>query len=903
MAEAQEAHSVPGTARAKDFSLTWDDLSAHEAFQRALRLRDVDRASAFLDANPRAAVPESGDGRTLAAGLREAIVKLPESETGFLRRLTQVCLEICADILPDGVYTAVSQNKPYFLEAMLLEGAPPDPIDARGNHPLNIAIQEGNRECFDLLLAYGAASGKASGRHLPAAPIEVAIKHNRSPYIEALVAAGAALGQPLSNGTLLLDWAIAKGKDSAAATLERLGAPGTPAVVTAWKQRAPHAFLEDYEGLPAQRWIARQNRATGRWLGAHPGRLKATAAHERRLWRAGRSWGGATLVGGDHIVSTVLHDERRRGVISVASWRALCAGREQWRPVFDLREMDRRYPLKDGRPWLLSQISAIKDGRCLVLLSQGGEDAVAAEEIDLEAGGLVADGFSTRGRPLLSCADEIIWVSKDIVICKLRYSWVEWRRGESVQEGEPLVGFAPGSDFSFADTGHRAKVRVSVLPMGKLYVDPCAFGRGLLSGIERWQHLDNILSGIEPLLVDNGVLYALVTTTAARGEYIRPGDLFAMDLGVLEHRGGEPPEAGEIWDRIYATGANESIRSIRADGGGGIWLHLLRDCEAVLLHVRCDFDGWETAEADLPQRGSYYDMGTPGEGRPRPARFTSITHGHSIVEVCAPDTLRTVRQFPPYLGDCENIVQERIECLARDGARIPCTFRAAGTSAGPRPTLLYVYGGYGACSSLDEPQAEYSAWLRKGGACAIAHVRGGGEFGPGWATAGKGDRSWRDLVDVADHLVARGWAARGIVVEGGSYGAWVSACGILEAPDLFAAGILRVGAMDVNNEGIHGTAGASSGVFSPYADCRTGAKPPPVLIVTSSTDTRVGPAHSRKLAARFSDLGGRVLYREFPYGGHALSGLHDMRKEVCLLTHCFLDDALKAIRDGDWPSR
>ncbi len=65
---------------------------------------------------------------------------------------------------------------------------------------------------------------------------------------------------------------------------------------------------------------------------------------------------------------------------------------------------------------------------------------------------------------------------------------------------------------------------------------------------------------------------------------------------------------------------------------------------------------------------------------------------------------------------------------------------------GSNPVLLDGYGSYGIS---EDPYFDpiFLAWLERGGVYAIAHVRGGGEYGEDWHLAGKKltkPNTWRE---------------------------------------------------------------------------------------------------------------------------------------------------------------
>ena len=74
--------------------------------------------------------------------------------------------------------------------------------------------------------------------------------------------------------------------------------------------------------------------------------------------------------------------------------------------------------------------------------------------------------------------------------------------------------------------------------------------------------------------------------------------------------------------------------------------------------------------------------------------------------------------------------------LGRRHRRCGCSSCPAdGAAAGPRPTILYGYGGFGV-PLTPAYSATILAWVEAGGVYAIANLRGGGEEGEDWHRAG-----------------------------------------------------------------------------------------------------------------------------------------------------------------------
>ncbi len=78
---------------------------------------------------------------------------------------------------------------------------------------------------------------------------------------------------------------------------------------------------------------------------------------------------------------------------------------------------------------------------------------------------------------------------------------------------------------------------------------------------------------------------------------------------------------------------------------------------------------------------------------------------------------------------------------------------------GSHPTLLSGYGAYAInMSQYYDPIS--LAWLERGGVQAVAHVRGGGEYGEEWHQGGMKQNkpnTWRDFIACAEYLVQHGY--------------------------------------------------------------------------------------------------------------------------------------------------
>jgi prolyl oligopeptidase len=114
---------------------------------------------------------------------------------------------------------------------------------------------------------------------------------------------------------------------------------------------------------------------------------------------------------------------------------------------------------------------------------------------------------------------------------------------------------------------------------------------------------------------------------------------------------------------------------------------------------------------------------------------------------------------------------------------------------GANPTLLTGYGSYGI--TLDPAfEPEMLAWYERGGVYAVAHLRGGGEYGRQWHEAGRllnKETTITDFVDCAEFLVREGWTRPALLAgEGGSAGGIPTGGALVRRPDLWAAMVMQV---------------------------------------------------------------------------------------------------------------
>lgn len=220
----------------------------------------------------------------------------------------------------------------------------------------------------------------------------------------------------------------------------------------------------------------------------------------------------------------------------------------------------------------------------------------------------------------------------------------------------------------------------------------------------------------------------------------------------------------------------------------------------------------------------------------------------------------------------------RMLVLARDGV-----------AAGPRPTILYGYGGFGV--PLTPSYSSFAlAWVEAGGVFATACVRGGGEEGEHWHRAATGahkQRSVDDFLAAGERLVADGWTSpEQLSACGESNGGLLVGAAITQRPELFAAAVCSAPVLDMVRYERSGLGTAWTGeygsaadpealrwllAYSPYHRVLPATRYPATLFTVFDGDTRVDPLHARKMCAvlQWATAGDRpVLIRREADVGH-----------------------------------
>ncbi len=247
-----------------------------------------------------------------------------------------------------------------------------------------------------------------------------------------------------------------------------------------------------------------------------------------------------------------------------------------------------------------------------------------------------------------------------------------------------------------------------------------------------------------------------------------------------------------------------------------------------------------------------------------------------IVEVEArTGDLKPTRIQPAAAADFSEMDEVRLYAPAADGTKIPVTlvYRKSTTLSRDNPTILTAYGAFGRTVTPFFDPARL-AWLERGGIFAIAHVRGGGEYGEAWHRAGSGAAkvtAVRDFIAVADFLVSYGFTnSKRLGALGTEAGAITVAGAMLERPELFGAVALRSPIVDLVGLAASPRGAPYAAEFGPDPAALRALSPvfgvaekagyPAVLITPAAgVASRYDPAAAAAFGARLAPASGRPV--------------------------------------------
>jgi prolyl oligopeptidase len=449
-----------------------------------------------------------------------------------------------------------------------------------------------------------------------------------------------------------------------------------------------------------------------------------------------------------------------------------------------------------------------------------------------------------------------------------------------------FASVAPGSDYvvAIAVNGTQREVRIWTTRISALD-DPKP----------AWQPVANTSDQVTDASVAGNVLFAISHKDAPRFKVLRV-PLSAPDIAKAQV---VVPPAESVVTGVSA--ASDALYVRRMNGGISELLRVGFDGATSPKAIKLPYAGDIDAMAADPRvPGVLFSMGGW-------TRFGSVF-------AYAPRSRRIVDTGLQPQGPYDNprdLVSEEVKATASDGTEIPLSivYKKGIKRDGNNPTIVWGYGAYG-ISQTPSYSPTLLPWYERGGIFAIAHVRGGGEYGQDWYKAGfqaTKPNTWRDAIACAQWLVDHHYATPAkLSIRGGSAGGILVGRAITERPDLFAAAIddvpvsdalrMEFSANGVPNIPEFGSVKTEAGFkalleMSPYAQVKDGVAYPAVLLTTGFNDPRVDAWEAAKMTARLqaaTSSGKPILLRVDYDAGHGFGTTKKSAYEVAADRLAFL---------------
>ena len=685
-------------------------------------------------------------------------------------------------------------------------------------------------------------------------------------------------------------------------------------------QDDPYIWLEDVYGAKPMAWVEQHNARTTSQLESDP-RYQRFYSQALAIAEAKDRIPTGYFIGGE-VYNFWQDADHVRGIWRRTSLDSYSTGKPDWETVLDLDALAASE--KANWVWKGAQCARPLERRCLISLSDGGEDAVTVREFDLKAKSFVKGGFVLpKGKQDVSWENEnSLLVSREWnpgQLTKSSYAYVikRLKRGQPLSSAVELfrgnVNDVSASSAVLWDAQNRTLpivnestdfwhsktfligpkgVRRIAIPEKAYFIDLIG-GRAIIQSQQEW-------------------------TPAGSSKTFPAGSLLSVDLAQLR---ASPTRLKPTL--IYAPGPREALQSASASKDV-LLVSTLDNVRGRTLLFRPGPEGsWTRSALDLPDNSTIGIADASRKTNEALLTVTSFLTPPSLWVADATKGTATEIYRQPAKFNSSNLVAEQREATSSDGTKIPyfLVHRRDIKLDGNNPTLLYAYGGFESSQTPTYAPATGKLWFENGGVYAVANIRGGGEFGPAWHEAGLGTKRqiiYDDFAAVARDLISSGvTSSRRLGIRGGSNGGLLTGVEFTQHPELWKAVIIDVPLLDMIRiskiaagaswEGEYGSVENDPAVrafwkkTSPYHNLRKGTAYPVPFIFTTTKDDRVGPQHARKFAARMEEMGLPFYYYENTEGGHAAgANLKQIARtnalEMIYLTRMLMDDQPGAAR-------
>ena len=671
----------------------------------------------------------------------------------------------------------------------------------------------------------------------------------------------------------------------------------------------PYLWLESVDSPQAMAWVNARNAYSTGVLEADPRYMTlyqealAIAGAKDRIPQPSFTHGA--------IYNFWQDPDHLRGIWRMTSLADYRNDTPKWRTVLDIDSLGKT----EGKSWVWKGANCFKpdERRCLISLSDGGEDAVVVREFDLGTGKFVEGGFI-----LPRAKHKVTWENADHLLVAS-----EWTPGDLTASGYPYIvkRLTRGQPLSAAVELYRG-TKADVLANPSVISDGDGHQLTVIQRAVDFFHTETFVltpRGLERLaipakatvsgLVAGRVIVRLEEAWTTGGTTLPSGAVAQLDLAAVK------ADPGHTKPRlIWAPGPRDAMGDISTTRDTLLLTTLDNVRGRAWVYTPVKGGGWSHTRLDLPENMAI-DIADADDASNRAFIRSSgfLTPSSLALADTATGALATVKTLPAKFDASRDVV-EQFEATSTDGTKIPyfVVHRKDIPYDGSTPTLLNAYGGFQYSQTPNYSPVTGKLWLERGGAFVLANIRGGGEFGPAWHEAGLGVKRqiiYDDFASVARDLIARKITSpRRLGIQGGSNGGLLMGVQFTQHPELWNAVVIQIPLLDMIRigkiaagaswAGEYGDVDADPAVMafwqktSPYQNLRPGMKYPEPFIFTTTKDDRVGPQHARKFAARMEEMGYHFFYYENTEGGHGAGADLKQAAHTTALTMTYLQKKL-----------
>lgn len=669
-------------------------------------------------------------------------------------------------------------------------------------------------------------------------------------------------------------------------------------------EQDPYIFLEEARSPEALDWVAKENARTLAAFEADPryAQLKAEAlaifdSNDRIPFVSFRP---------DGLYNFWQDKANPKGILRRTTLESYRTASPEWEVILDVDALAKA----EGKEWVYQGSTCLPPAlnKCMIALSDGGEDATIMREFDMTTkafvpGGFVLDAKSQGG---------VEWVDENTLLVgrnfgegtltesEYPFTTREWKRGTAIGDA-PEIFRGDAKDVSSG---------AALLRDNDAVIHARIAYRGI-SFHERlwyvwkdgtWLQLELPTKANPVGIVDGQMLFSPDVDWTVDGQTFPADSLVAVDL---EEWKAKPNGAKK--SLVWAPGYRQTKQGSTVTAGG-LYVALLDNVVGKVLKFNFAGGKWSSTQVALPDNatiGIAASAEDTDEIMYTVSGFLEPTTLYYTDGKTAPAVLKT---SPSYFDPAGSTV-EQFEATSKDGTKIPYFIvKPKGMKAdGSTATLLTGYGGFQVPRLPAYLGSTGKLWVEKGGAYVLANLRGGGEFGPQWhqtAIRENKQRTWDDFIAVGEDLVKRGFTKpEHLGIQGGSQGGLLVGTAFTQRPELFGAAIVQIPLFDMLRYHVIGR-GASwiaeygdpripeqrkwiEG-YSPYQKIVAGVTYPEPFLWASTADDRTHPAHARKAAAKLKALGQPYYYFEDTTGGHSGGVDNDQRAKLQALQFIYL---------------